>query len=195
MSNFMPAQQLKPPFDGVARALRKAVDVDREIDPAAGQSLFEPIERYRARPVRDAAEAQVVVAKKCRRRHRIGAEVWADPGKGRHHAVREPAVARADVENGEALARGNGELTLQEIDLDDRVEQVATDYSSVHRERVHSEELVLLQLVQQAERVDGLHVVRGQHVVDLRGAVADLPDIRVVAAEVTQVVARYVLTL
>ncbi len=84
------------------------------------------------------------------------------------------------------------ELAMQEVELVDRVEQVARHGSAGDVEREDAKGFVLVDLGQQAERIVRVQVIRRQRVAErVHVPSAQLPDVRVVAAKELEIVGLY----
>jgi hypothetical protein len=106
---------------------------------------------------------------------------------GQHHTVGQTAISRTDVQNADITPVQQAPHPVEEIDLIDRVEEVATDYRvSTVPIRPAPECPVLVKLMEQTAVVDGSNVVRISQVLlsSLSPNVTQLPQIRVVAAEI-----------
>jgi hypothetical protein len=82
-------------------------------------------------------------------------------------------------------------VPFEKIDFNDRVEQIARDWASIHLERHVAEQVVVGETIEEMERVDRPGVVRRQRVAHgVHVGPAQLPEVGMIAAKPTQRVAR-----
>jgi len=153
--------QVEPPPDRADRGFREAVDVDGEVDVASRELAGDLVQRDDTR-ARGAAKVEVVAREERRQRDHVGAEV-VDVRKRSRRAVRQTPVARPDVEDRE-VAPGDVELLVEEVELGDRVEQVAADAGAVDVVRLGAEEAVLVEPLEQPQLVVEAREVGGEAV-------------------------------
>ena len=147
----------EPPRDRRARRLAEAVHVHGEVEAAARDRCLRGVERHHL-GVRAAAVAEVVLAEKRRQRHRIG----RDHARARRPAaqtMREPPVARADVEHARRGESVGAEPGGERLDLERGVEQVAGDAPPVELEGERAERAVFAEQIEQPERAVPREVV------------------------------------
>jgi len=157
------------------------VDVDGDVDAPAGDRLGNLVQRDHGCSLRDVAKVEVVARQERRQRHPVRTEI-RHVAERRRRAMRQPAVARADVEDCH-VALGDPELVIQEGQLRDRVEEVAADQDADDVVRLGAEEAVLGEALEESEPVVQPSEVRRQSVAERVGHVPLLPDVGAVAAK------------
>jgi hypothetical protein len=98
------------------------VNVERQVGATTREGGLHLVHRDYYSPPQATAVAQIVFTQEGRERNRVDAPVFFDAIGSGQHAVRQPAVAGADVEDAQPLAAEQVEVPVEEIEFVDRIE-------------------------------------------------------------------------
>lgn len=101
------------------------MDVEREVEAAWPKHAIKLVHRHHIHAVEQTPVAQIELAEKRRVGDRIDACIGRDVGPRLKHPVREAPVASPDVEHPKSWSMEDPRVPLKEVDLEDRVEEVA----------------------------------------------------------------------